>query len=51
MTVEGMRSFDQIPAELAAYVNYLEAELEVPISFISTGPDREEIILREAVEA
>lgn len=45
-SLEGMRKFDQIPAELAEYVTYLEAELQVPISFISTGPDREEIILR-----
>jgi adenylosuccinate synthase len=45
-SLEGMRKFDEIPAELAEYVTYLEAELQVPISFISTGPDREEIILR-----
>lgn len=45
-SLEGMRKFDEIPAELADYVTYLEAELQVPISFISTGPDREEIILR-----
>lgn len=45
-SLDGMRKFDQIPAELAEYVTYLEAELQVPISFISTGPDREEIILR-----
>jgi adenylosuccinate synthase len=45
-SLEGMRKFDQIPTELADYVTYLEAELQVPISFISTGPDREEIILR-----
>ncbi len=45
-SLEGMRKFDQIPAELADYVTYLETELQVPISFISTGPDREEIILR-----
>ncbi|MDZ7934837.1 MAG: adenylosuccinate synthase [Emticicia sp.] len=45
-SLDGMRKFDEIPAELADYVTYLEAELQVPISFISTGPDREEIILR-----
>jgi len=45
-SLEGMRKFDQIPTELSDYVTYLEAELQVPISFISTGPDREEIILR-----
>lgn len=45
-SLEGMRAFDEIPAELAAYVNFLEEELQVPIVFISTGPDREEVILR-----
>ncbi len=45
-SLEGMRTFDQIPAELADYVHYLEEVLEVPISFISTGPDREAVILR-----
>ncbi len=48
-SLEGMRTFDQIPVELAEYVSYLEEVLEVPISFISTGPDREAVILREAV--
>jgi adenylosuccinate synthase len=48
-SLEGMRTFDQIPTELAEYVSYLEEVLEVPISFISTGPDREAVILREAV--
>ncbi|WP_394994288.1 adenylosuccinate synthase [Emticicia sp.] len=48
-SLEGMRTFDQIPAELADYVSYLEDVLEVPISFISTGPDREALILREAL--
>ena len=42
----GMRSFDQIPATLAQYVEFLEAELNLPIRFISTGPDREAIIMR-----
>lgn len=50
-SLDGMRTFDQIPAELAEYVSYLEAELEVPISIISTGPDREAIILRELAVA
>jgi adenylosuccinate synthase len=36
------------PAELAAYIEFLETELKLPISFISTGPDREAIIHREA---
>jgi adenylosuccinate synthase len=48
-SLENFHTFDEIPAELSAYINYLETELEIPISFISTGPDREAVILREAV--
>ncbi|GAB3313809.1 adenylosuccinate synthase [Larkinella ripae] len=42
-------TYEEIPAELAAYIDFLETELGLPISFISTGPDREAIIHREAV--
>ncbi|PMD97582.1 adenylosuccinate synthase [Siphonobacter sp. BAB-5405] len=40
--------YDELPAELAEYISFLEENLELPISFISTGPDREAIIHREA---
>ncbi len=46
-----IRQFDDMPAELADYVHFLEESLEVPISFISTSPDREAIIYRQAVPA
>lgn len=45
-TLDGIRSYDNAPQALKDYVTYLEAELNVPISFISTGPDREECIVR-----
>ncbi len=41
-------TYDELPAELAAYISFLEEELNLPISFISTGPDREAIIHRQA---
>ena len=44
-----IHSFDEMPAELAAYVSFLEETLGIPISFISTSPDREAIIYRQAV--
>ena len=34
------------PKELSAYINYLEKELEVPISIVSIGPNRSETIIR-----
>ncbi|WP_234737054.1 adenylosuccinate synthase [Tellurirhabdus bombi] len=48
-TLENYHTFDEVPGELAAYIDFLEAELGIPISFISTGPDRQAIIHREAV--
>lgn len=45
-TLEGVRNYADAPTELKEYVTYLETELNVPISFISTGPDREECIMR-----
>lgn len=40
----GVRSQEQFPKELQDYVIFLEKELQVPVKFISVGPDREQII-------
>jgi adenylosuccinate synthase len=40
----GVRSKEQFPAELREYISFLEKELQVPVRFISVGPDREQII-------
>jgi adenylosuccinate synthase len=36
----------ELPRELQEYIEFLEKKLEVPISLISTGPDRTETIHR-----
>jgi len=36
----GLTSYEESPAELKAYVQYLEQKLEVPITVVSVGPDR-----------
>ena len=46
-----IRSFADVPPELATYVYFLEDTLGLPINFISTSPDREAIIHRQAVIA
>ena len=48
-SLDGVHTFDKMPAQLATYVNYLETELNLPITFVSTGPDREALVHREAV--
>jgi adenylosuccinate synthase len=37
----------QLPSELSDYISFLERELEVPITLVSTGPDRKETIHRQ----
>ena len=44
--IRGIRSYDALPAACRAYVEFIEAELGVPISMVSNGPGREEIIYR-----
>ena len=42
--VEAARKPSDLPAELLKYVLWLEAELKVPITLMSVGPDREQIL-------
>ncbi len=43
----GLKTENDFPKELKEYITFLEAELEVPISIVSVGPDREQTIVRE----
>ncbi|RKD16292.1 adenylosuccinate synthase [Pelobium manganitolerans] len=36
----GIRQPNEIPAKLQAYITYLENQLEVPVKYLSVGPDR-----------
>jgi adenylosuccinate synthase len=40
-----------MPAELSQYIEYLQVELGVPITLISTGPDRTQTVYRQAINA
>ena len=40
----GILSREQFPDELDQYIRFLEKELQAPISYVSVGPDREQII-------
>jgi adenylosuccinate synthase len=42
----GIRSFEELPEKAKAYVRFIEEQLEVTIGIVSTGPRREETILR-----
>jgi adenylosuccinate synthase len=40
------KSMDELPAEFMAYIHFIEQEVNVPITVISLGPDREQTIIR-----
>ena len=42
----GIRTYDKLPARARAYLDRIEELARVPIDLISTGPDREETIVR-----
>jgi adenylosuccinate synthase len=42
----GITNFEQLPETARKYMDYLESELGVEISIISTGPEREQSIIR-----
>jgi adenylosuccinate synthase len=41
-----MREVSQFPSELNEYIEFLEKELEIPITIVSVGPDRTQTINR-----
>ncbi len=42
----GMTTYDELPAELKTYIEFIEKEIEVPIKVVSVGPDRTQTILK-----
>ena len=44
--ITGIREFDKLPAEAQNYVNEIEKLIGFPITYVSNGPGREDIIKR-----
>jgi adenylosuccinate synthase len=42
----GMTTYDELPAELKTYIEFIEKEIEVGIKVVSVGPDRTQTILK-----
>lgn len=45
--IGGIRNYDELPKECREYIEAIEAEIGVPITMISNGPKRHDIILRK----
>lgn len=45
--IRGIQTYEALPAECRAYIEEIEKELGVPITMVSNGPGRDEIIFRK----
>lgn len=43
------RNFEDLPAELLEYIDFIESSLQLPITLISIGPDRNQTIIRKEI--
>lgn len=44
--ISGIRNYEDLPENCRKYVEFIEKELEVPVTMVSNGPGRDEIIYR-----
>ncbi len=49
-SLEAVTDYGELPIEAKAYIQSLEEYLEVPITMVSTGPERKKLILRDVNE-
>ena len=45
--IRGIKKYEDLPAEWRNYIETIEAELGVPVTMVSNGPGRDEIIMRK----
>lgn len=45
--ISGIREYDALPENCRRYIEYVEEQIGYPITMVSNGPGREDIIYRE----
>ncbi len=48
-SLSNVHQFNEMPQELMDYIDFLEQELQVPITIVSTGPDRTQTLIKQEV--
>lgn len=43
--ITGINSINQIPAKLKTYITFLEEQLDIPVKYLSVGPDRKQTLI------
>ncbi len=46
--IRGIREYDELPDNCKKYIDFIEKQIGYPITMVSNGPKREDIIYREA---
>ena len=46
--IRGITHYEELPVECRNYIEAIEQEIEAPITMVSNGPGRHEIIHRES---
>jgi adenylosuccinate synthase len=45
--IRGIKKYEDLPENCRKYIEFIEKELEVPVTMVSNGPNRNDIIYRE----
>lgn len=48
-SLSNVHHFNEMPQELVDYIDFLEQELQAPITIVSTGPDRTQTLIKQEV--
>ncbi len=46
--IRGIRKYEELPENCRKYIEFIEQQIEYPITMVSNGPGREDIIYRES---
>ncbi|MDE7354393.1 MAG: adenylosuccinate synthase [Acetatifactor sp.] len=46
--IRGIRKYEELPANCRAYIEFIESRIGYPITMVSNGPGRDDIIYRES---
>ena len=46
--IRGIKKYEELPKECRDYIEAIEEEIGVPITMVSNGPKRHDIIMRES---
>ena len=50
-TTTGARAWEDLPSAARSYVSFIEAQIGVPVSYVSVGPERSQIVVRSSAPA